>query len=447
MAGWDLKSVQEALRRYIEEVQETARRDGAEKDGVKIPETLIDRLPALFMNTIDTTVRPQQDGTAFVITGDIEAMWLRDSTAQVYQYLRAAREDQEVASFIRALLEKQFQCILYDPYANAFNESENDRHWDLDEPRQKAGVWEQKYEIDSLVYPLALARRLAANSGDYSFYESELFHRGLETILGVFAQEQDREHSSYVFCRPNASAQDTLSHGGKGAPVRPCGLIFSGFRPSDDACVYGYHVADNLFAAHELRLLRSLDEDGYLELGGETRRRLNQVLKPLCAALETEVYCRHDSFGEIYAYECDGFGHTLFMDDANVPGLLSLPYLGVCPKDDPMYLNTRRAVLSEANPYYFEGKAARGVGSPHTPENYIWPIALTIQALTSEDADEINDLLIMLENSMAGTGYMHEGFHKDRPEEFTRSWFAWANSLLAYLLQELILGESDDHLG
>ena len=119
------------------------------------------------------------------------------------------------------------------------------------------------------------------------------------------------------------------------------------------------------------------------------------------------------------------------MDDPNVPSLLALPYLGICEPADEIYLNTRRFILSESNPWYFKGSAAQGVGSPHTPDNYIWPIGLIIQGMTAEDPEERMPLLHTLVATDAGTFSMHESFDVDDPARFTRPWFAWADSLFA----------------
>lgn len=434
--------LKEKLRKYATELQARALNNEEGVNKIQIPKGLLDSFVDLYMNTIETTVQIEDNERAFVITGDIEAMWLRDSTAQVYQYLDFAKSDEDCQELIYYLLNRQFDCILYDPYANAFNKEENDRHWEIDEPRQKPAVWEQKFEVDSLCYPLALARKFYLLSKNLKFYKSDLFHAGLTEILRVFKTEQSRETSSYYFVRKNTVAQDTLSNNGRGSELRNCGLIFSGFRPSDDACVYGYHVADNLFAEAELRKLldlnKDLEKDDEAFLSEMEIDKILQILLPLQEALREEVVMEIEDFGKVYAYECDGLGKYLFMDDANVPSLLSLPYLEVCDKFDPLYRRTREAVLSFANPYYYEGEVARGVGSPHTPVDYIWPISLCIQALTSTDYDEINELLLMIDRSRAGTTYMHEGFHKDRPEEFTREWFAWANSLCAYMLELFI---------
>ena len=167
-------------------------------------------------------------------------------------------------------------------------------------------------------------------------------------------------------------------------------------------------------------------------------KRIVKLHDEIKAGLSKHAVVKHEQFGDVYAYEVDGLGNYHFMDDANVPSLLSLPYLGCVSADDPVYMNTRRMLLSKANPFYFEGKAAKGIGSPHTPENFVWPISLCIQGLTSTDPDEIRYLIETLENIDAGTGFMHEGVDVDDPENFTRPWFAWANSIFSEFVEKAV---------
>jgi meiotically up-regulated gene 157 (Mug157) protein len=122
------------------------------------------------------------------------------------------------------------------------------------------------------------------------------------------------------------------------------------------------------------------------------------------------------------------------MDDANVPSLLALPYLGCIEANDPLYLNTRKFILSPDNPWYFEGKAGKGIGGPHVGEEMIWPLSIIMQAMTSTDEQEIRECLKILKSTHAGTGFMHESFHMDDPSRFTRSWFAWANTLFGEMI-------------
>jgi meiotically up-regulated gene 157 (Mug157) protein len=139
----------------------------------------------------------------------------------------------------------------------------------------------------------------------------------------------------------------------------------------------------------------------------------------------------------MYAYETDGFGDHLYMDDSNVPSLLALPYIDAVKLKDPLYQDTRMFILSDSNPYFFKGKFAEGSGSPHTLENMIWPMSIILRAMTSEDDLEIKKCLHWLKTTDAGTGFMHESFNKDNPEKFTRKWFAWANTLFGELLLKI----------
>ena len=385
-----------------------------------------------FLNTIETTVQISE-GDTFVITGDIPAMWLRDSTAQVLHYLRFAQEP-EVASMVEGLISRQADCILRDPYANAFNREENDFKPFDDVPPANDWVWERKYEIDSLCYPLWLADKYLAKTGSTAFL-TEKFLKALETVLEVFRTEQNHFRSPYRFQRLSECApSDTLTWEGMGEPVSYTGMTWSGFRPSDDACKYGYLVPSNLFAVRVMDAVCRLGEKAGREDLVEKAKQLQETIR---AGVEEYGTMEHPRFGTVYAYETDGYGNYNLMDDANVPSLLSLPYLEVCDADDPIYRSTRALVLSESNPYYYEGALARGIGSPHTPAGYIWPIALCVQAMTSTDDEEIRGLLQMLLSTHGGTGFMHESFDPDAPERFTREWFAWANSMFGELIYRL----------
>jgi uncharacterized protein len=257
----------------------------------------------------------------------------------------------------------------------------------------------------------------------------------VETI----ALEQNHDLSAYSFERFECVPSDTLTSDGRGSPVAQTGMSWSGFRPSDDACKYHFHVPSNMFAVVALECLAKMPvADDEL---ASNAYKLAQIIR---GGIEAHSKVRHPQFGEIYAYEVDGFGNTNMMDDANVPSLLAMPYLGYCDRSDPTYLATRSFVLSPENPYYFQGKVATGIGSPHTPENYIWPISLCIQGLTSTSRAEQLSLLETLMASDAGTCLMHESFHKDDPSQFTRPWFAWANSMFAELVIDISLRRMSD---
>ena len=386
-----------------------------------------------FLNTLDTTTSLLEDGTAFIITGDIPAMWLRDSTAQVLHYVRFAQHG-EVAALLEGLLARQVEYIRIDPYANAFNRGAGGARLHEDRPPQGPWVWERKYEADSLCYPMLLAHRLYERTGRTRFL-TDAFHEALHAIVSVFSTEQHhREQSTYRFERDNCPKSDTLCQGGLGAPVAYTGMTWSGFRPSDDACALGYLIPANLFAA---RALQWVGEFALLLGDRELEAGAARLREEITRGIAAHGMVTHPIHGEIYAYETDGMGHYELMDDANVPSLLSLPLLEVCAMDDPLYLRTRAFVLSGDNRYYYKGALAWGVGSPHTPQGYVWPIALCVQAMTARDPQELAALLGMLISTHGRTCFMHESFDPNAPENYTRPWFAWANSLFGELLYRL----------
>jgi uncharacterized protein len=387
-----------------------------------------------FVNTYTTTLKKQEDGKTFVITGDIPAMWLRDSAAQVRPYLLAAEEDEEMATLLEGVIRQQFDFILHDPYANAFNQTANGKGHQTDLTKMTPHIWERKYEIDSLCYPIQLAYLFWKSTGRTTLI-NERFKQVMETIIQVWRTEQDHENqSSYRFERTDCRQSDTLTREGKGGRVVPTGMTWSAFRPSDDACTYGYLVPANMFAVVIL---------GY---AAEMCDVINQTaLKEECLKLRDEIqkgieqYAKldHPIHGDMYVYETDGEGRVNVMDDANVPSLLAAPYLGYLPYDNPAYLNTRSFLLSRDNPYYYEGKYANGIGSPHTPDHYIWHIALAIQGMTTTSEVEKQEILAYFKQTDGGTNFMHEGFNADCPEEFTRDWFAWANTMFSEFVLSL----------
>lgn len=391
-----------------------------------------------FVNTVDTTVQCLTDDSIFIITGDIEAMWLRDSSAQVAHYIPFLQGYPELARMVKDLISKQFMYINIDTYANAFNVEPNGNCWAHDETESNDWEWERKYEIDSLCYPIKLLADYYHSTGDKSVFTREI-QEALHKILGTFMMEQYHDRlSSYRFHREDCPPSDTLACDGRGTQVAYTGMVWCGFRPSDDACQYGYHIPSNLFAASVLETMAQFAKEIYHDNKLETQAL--QLKKEIEEGVSRHGIIHHETYGDIYAYEVDGFGNSVLMDDANVPSLLSLPWLGCCSERDELYQNTRSFVLSNENPYYYEGKAAKGIGSPHTPPRYIWPIALSMQGLTSIDKEEQLKLLTTLLHTEAGTGYMHEGFDCDEPEQFTREWFAWSNSLFALFVIEKVIG-------
>lgn len=380
-----------------------------------------------FFNTILTTTFFEKDGSVFVLTGDIPAMWLRDSAAQVMQYLFFAKESDEVRTLIKGVLKKQFEYILIDPYANAFNREANGNGHSTDLPRQSPWVWERKFELDSLCYPFFLAIRYYEETADESVFD-ELFLRAFDEATRVFLVEQDHPNaSSYSHFIPT---KDPSCFCGKGGPVSGGALVWSGYRPSDDKCAYGYYIPGNMFICSVLSSLSPVFE-----------KRKDEKRASLCRDLTDSIRREIEEKGvvekegkKVYALETDGLGHYNLMDDANIPNLLAIPYYRYPFVDPIVYQNTRDLVLSKNNPYYYEGKCITGIGSPHTPKDYVWPLSLIIEALTTSDGARVRALVDMIVNSTGGTGYIHEGVYKDDDRKFTRHWFAWANSLFAYLV-------------
>jgi len=387
-----------------------------------------------FTNTILTTIQRKEDGTTFVITGDIPAMWLRDSAAQVRPYLVLASEDEDIAAMIEGLVERQIRYILLDPYANAFNEHQNGKGHQDDLTEMNDWIWERKYEIDSLAYPIQLSYLLWKNSGRTSQF-NERFRAAAHTIIDLWRVEQHHEsRSPYRFQRLNAPATDTLVREGKGSETVYTGMTWSGFRPSDDCCEYGYLIPSNMFAVVALRYLTEIAETVYQDTA--LAKEAKQLADEINLGIEQYGIVEHPEYGRIYAYETDGLGNYNLMDDANVPSLLSLPYLGYADERDEVYLNTRRFILSKANPYYYEGTAASGIGSPHTPDGYIWHISLSMQGLTSAEREEKLRLLQLIRDTDAGTGLTHEGFSANNAHEYTRPWFSWSNMLFSELVMD-----------
>lgn len=394
-----------------------------------------------YPNTLDTTVElGTLDGgpDTFVITGDIDAMWLRDSSAQVHPYLPLARNDPALRRLFHGLIRRQARCIRIDPYANAFMPDpraqplEWARH---DSTDMKPGVGERKWEIDSLCYPIRLAHAYWQATGDTSPFDDD-WRAAMHLVVDTFRTQQRKDaRGPYHFQRTSEVPTETQFLGGYGNPTRPNGMIHAMFRPSDDACLYPLFVPGNLFAIAVLRQLaqmsRAIHHDG--------------AFADTCEALADEVARAVNRDGRMrdvegrahWAYEIDGFGNQWFMDDANAPSLLSLAYLGCCGRDDALYRHTRELAWSTRNPYFFSGGAAQGIGGPHEGLRMIWPMSISMRALTSDDDVEIRQCLAWLRDTDAGTGFMHEAFDQDDPTHFTRPWFAWANSLFGELIVDL----------
>lgn len=389
-----------------------------------------------YPNTLDTTVEfgtfEGKPDTA-VITGDIPAMWLRDSSAQVWPYLPPAAKDAQLRQMLEGIIRRQARCILIDPYANAFmaNLDAPPLEWSrTDATEMKRGVGERKWELDSLCYPIRLSYGYWRATGDTSPFD-KTWHAAMKLVVETMRVQQRRQGPGpYHFQRTSKTPTETLPGDGYGAPVLPVGLVASGFRPSDDACTFPFLVPSNLFAVTTLGYLAQMANeilhDSALAnqadaLSGEVKKALQQH-----AVAQTAE-------GTIWAYEVDGYGSQLLMDDANVPSLLALPYINSSP-DAALYARTRSFAWSDRNPWFFQGSAGEGIGGPHEGKDMIWPMAITTYALTSQSDNEIAHALAMLKHASAGSGFMHESFNRNDATKFTRSWFAWANSLFGELV-------------
>lgn len=395
-----------------------------------------------FPNTLDTTVRYRKtDGKddTVVYTGDIHAMWLRDSGAQVWPYVQLANQDPELKAMLAGVIRRQFKCINIDPYANAFLDPYDpnpDHQWMRDMTDMKEELHERKWEIDSLCYPLRLAYHYWKTTGDISIFDEEWL-QAIENILKTFKEQQRKNGvGPYRFQRRTERQLDTMNNNGLGNPVNPVGLIVSCFRPSDDATTYQFLVPSNFFAVTSLRkaaeILVAVNKEAAMS---EECVHLAQEVEN---ALKRYAVYNHPQYGQMYAFEVDGFGNQYLMDDSNAPSLLSMAYLGDVDVNDPIYQNTRKFVWSKDNPYFFKGTAGEGIGGPHIGYDMIWPMSIMMKAFTSQDDKEIAWCVKTLMDTDADTGFIHESFHKDNPANFTRAWFAWQNTLFGELILKLV---------
>ena len=393
-----------------------------------------------FPNTLDTTVHYSEDenGTprTFVYTGDIHAMWLRDSGAQVWPYVRLAGEDPALKKLLEGVIRCQFSLINIDPYANAFNDGPTGGEWMSDLTDMNPNVHERKWEIDSQCYPVRLAYEYWKTTGDDSIFDETWLETARNIYSTLRTQQRKEGKGPYRFQRRTERQLDTKACDGWGNPVNPVGLIASSFRPSDDATTFEFLVPSNFFAVSTLRKMAEILEkvNGEKQLARDCRSFASEVEK----ALKKYAVYKHPKYGKIYAFEVDGFGNRFLMDDANVPSLIAMPYLGDVSRKSRIYKNTRKFVWSEDNPFFFRGKAGEGIGGPHVGYDMIWPMSIMMKAFTSNDNAEIKWCVETLMKTDAGLGFIHESFNKDDAAVFTRAWFAWQNTLFGELILDLI---------
>lgn len=382
-----------------------------------------------FPNALDTTVylsETQGIPDAYVITGDIPALWLRDSTNQIWPYLPYIHEDSEIALLFQGLILRQSLCLATDSYANAFDKDFR--------------IWERKYELDSFGSFFRLSAGYYKATQDTTPFTG-IWIQAVDAVCKTMLLEQNTMDKDtlpllFQFKTANGHLHPAIRMEGYGYPGKRCGLVRSLFRPSDDECVFPYLIPANAMVVQALRdVLPLLDRIQALDL----LQIVQMLIHTIDEGIRTYGVTTHTLFGKIYAYEVDGYGSSCLMDDPNVPSLLSLPYLGYCSLDDPVYQNTRRFVLSERNPFYAKGSQVSGLTSPHVGvKQKFWPMATIVRALTSTDEAEIVDCLRILKATHGGTYFIHESVDVDDPHKYTRGWFSWANSLFGELILHLV---------
>ena len=411
-----------------------------------------------FPNTLDTTVRwhldsedPQQV-QSFIVTGDINAQWLRDSTNQLTQYQALAKDDPALKTLLLGAINTQAGFVLASPFCNAFQppvasglEPTSNGQDDAVHPVYEPDVvFECKYEIDSLASFLSLGNQYYKSTKDSSFI-TPVFLQAVQTVLdvieaqsvGTFGPSGEPNDMTYTFQRQTNAGTETLNLAGTGNPLASnTSLVRSAFRPSDDACILQFFIPGNAFMSVELgRTADLLTTTGKSPALAATLKAKSEAIR---AAVLKYGVTTHPVFGKVFAYEVDGYGSHIMMDDANLPSLLSLPLMGFVEKSDKTYQNTRKMVLSQyGNPYFLVGSAFSGIGGPHIGIENAWPLSLLVQAMTSDDDDEIVTAVEAVLNANAREGLIHESVNVARVAYFTRPWFAWANSVFAQTILDI----------
>lgn len=360
----------------------------------------------------------EDDVTTYVQSGDIPAMWLRDSSAQTIPYIRFQRSYPVLRARFAGVIERNARNILTDPYANALQSDYT--------------IWERKWEVDSLAWPVILASVYWRSTHDATVFTTDL-HRALATVVRTYAcEEHHRTCSRYAYPVP-VYTDDEYNEA--------TGMIWGAFRPSDDAAAYRFNIPQNAAACVALRDIVQLAIDGYRD----------RALADRAQALEERVEAGILQYGRfydasrrvwMYAYETDGFGKYDLMDDANIPNLTTLPYIDWCSSFDPTYLATRAFALSMDNPFYFSGRYAQGLGSPHTPYGYVWPLGIIGRALTATSSIEVATAITTLAETDGESGLIHESFYPDGYWRYTRPEFGWANALGAELFFRSLAGQA-----
>lgn len=367
-------------------------------------------------HTLFSDFFPQSDGTMYVQTGDIPAMWLRDSSAQSMPYIRFTQFYPILARRLNAVIQRNAKNTIADPYANAFMANYH--------------VWERKWEIDSLAWPVIFAWQYWASTHDRALFTPSL-HSALRAVVSTYRCQQRHDR-----CAGYSYEYLTRSHDAYNPRT---GMIWGAFRPSDDAVAYRFNIPQQAIAAVALADLAALSRDGYSDAAlARDAGALSEQVQTGIARFGLLPSTRRG--GMMYAYETDGLGHYERMDDANLPSLIALPEIGWCSSFDPTYVNTRNFALSTANPWFFRGRYAQGLGSPHTPYGYVWPLGIIARALTATSSSEVEESISTLAETDSADGLIHESFYPEGYWRFTRAEFGWANALYAELLFRSIAG-------
>ena len=407
-----------------------------------------------YLNTLDTTIDfdPLNNDT-FIITGDIKAMWLRDSSFQIFPYLKFCTKDENLNKMILGLFNRQLNCIKIDPYANAFNKDDSKSSiWknDITYKKNSEGkfinamnnfLWERKYELDSLLIPIYTMCLYINYTQNFSIL-NEKFFECLNIILNLIEKEkrgtddEDKENGpEYFFQRKIEEPFDSL-HLGRGNPSKSNDLIKSSFRNSDDCTLFSYNIPENAFLVVTFKKLIEILEKFKPKF--EKINKLKEISNKIYKSIFLNGVFKDENNNNFFAFEIDGFGNYYFMDEAGYPNLISLPFFGFLSNEDEIYKTTRKKILSSRNPYYIKGKFGDGLSSSHGNRKYIWTLFTIMRGLTSNDKNEVEECLNLLVNSAVKTGFMHESFDVDDVDKFTREWFCWANSFFGVFVEFVV---------
>ncbi|KAJ9156677.1 hypothetical protein NKR23_g1473 [Pleurostoma richardsiae] len=424
-----------------------------------------------YPNTLDTAIKwkgvaanNSAEELTFVITGDINAMWLRDSANQMQSYLPLLKADNcsdSIASLYRGVINLQARYLLTSPYCNSFQApaessiapAENSAALSdtVTPPYSNTSVFECKYELDSLAAFLQVSAEYYAATGDAAFFGRFQWVAAVQAVLNTaramktptYRADGQVLDSPYTFTRLTTRTTETLANNGLGSPVaNGTGLIRSAFRPSDDSTIFQLFIPANMMFSRYLGAAAEI----MVTLGDKAPAGLSSQMKCFSASLKNAIIAHGivtdpNSGKQVYAYEIDGFGSAAVMDDANIPSLLAASFLGFLDASDPVYQDTRAVVLDETgkngNPYFMRGPVINSVGGPHQGPGYAWPMASIVRILTTDDEAEILSVLKEVVSSTDGFGLMHESINTFNQSDWTRQWFSWANGLFGQMILDL----------